>query len=122
MTQTIEEIGHNRLTIKTMENTAILAFEDSIDAETVPEIRESMKVLNVEPYHNYVIDLAKVRFLDSTGVGLFAFMLKNTNRYEGKMIFVGAEGQPRAVLGMVGFDELSLYRDNIEQALNDIRH
>jgi anti-anti-sigma factor len=66
---------------------------------------------------NIIIDLRRVEFMDSHGVGFFASLLKKTHNNKGCLIFVGAAAQPAAVLNMVGFNSPHVtYCDNIQQA------
>ena len=51
-----------------------------------------------------IVDLQRVAFLDSHGVGLFVSLLKRCHRNQGRLFVAGATGQPASVLKMVGLN------------------
>lgn len=74
-----------------------------VDAAIVQEMRPLLQDKIPANCSRLIVDLGKVDFLDSHGVGLFVSLLKKVHGNNGRLFFAGADGQPAAVLKMVGF-------------------
>ena len=95
---------------------ALITFRGQMDAATVQKIKPVLLAQLPVDISNIIVDLAKVEFLDSHGVGLFVSLLKRAHMHRGRLALAGAHGQPQSVLLMVGFNgELVTYcRDTRE--------
>ena len=88
-----------------------------VDAATVQQIRPALQQSVPANCAHLIIDLKKVDFLDSHGIGMFVSLLKKVHVNQGKLIFAGADGQPASVLKMVGFSgPFVAWCDTAEQA------
>lgn len=81
-----------------------LVFSSDLDAATVEHIKPALQVQLPAECAQIIIDLEKVTFIDSHGVGLFVSLLKRVHRLGGRLMIAGASGQPAAVLKMVGLN------------------
>lgn len=100
---------------------ATIRFFGFIDASTVEAIRPTLLEKLADRHSDIVIDMRKVDFLDSHGVGLFVSLLKRASKGGGKLYITGSEGQPAAVLQMVGLNEkLVTYCTSVQEANADI--
>ena len=99
------------------DNIAVITFSGQMDAASVQQIKPVLQQqLSVDAAH-IIVDLEKVEFLDSHGVGLFVSLLKRAHMNRGRLVLSGAEGQPAAVLLMVGFNgELVSYCKTVAEA------
>ncbi len=95
----------------------VISFKDDIDAVAVPFLKTEIDPYLNQDLKHIIVDLSEVKFLDSTGVGFFATLLKRAHANGGDLIFAGAIAQPRAVLEMVGFDDLAVYQPSVEEAV-----
>lgn len=95
----------------------VISFRDEIDAVAVPFLKTEIDPYLNQDLKDIIVNLTDVTFLDSTGVGFFATLLKRAHASGGDLIFAGATAQPRAVLEMVGFDDLAIYQPSVEEAL-----
>ena len=55
---------------------SILVMEDRIDAASALQFKERMRDLTQDAAHRVVLDLARVRFLDSSGLGAIVAVRK----------------------------------------------
>lgn len=83
---------------------SLLVFAGDLDAETVENIRPVLQAQLPDTCANIIVDLQRVDFLDSHGVGLFVSLLKRCHRNHGRLFVAGATGQPASVLKMVGLN------------------
>jgi len=67
----------------------IVAVEGDIDVETAPQLRERFDELLAEGEHSYVIDMAGVEFMDSSGLAAFVRLFKRVRIGEGDVRLCG---------------------------------
>lgn len=96
---------------------SVVRFFGFVDAGTVENLAPVITEKVPADCTNIIIDLDKVEFLDSHGVGFFVSLLKKVSlKNDGKLFFVGATAQPASVLNMVGFNGQRItYCDNMQQ-------
>jgi len=96
---------------------SIIRIFGFVDAATVDKIKPVVNAKLPPDCTQIIIDLEKVGFLDSHGIGFFVSLLKKVHAAKGRLIFVCARNQPASVLEMVGFNSsLVTYCDTLEQA------
>lgn len=84
---------------------SIITFFGALDAAAMQRIKPTLQESLSPTARNVIVDLRKVNFLDSHGIGLFVSLVKKLNAGKGRLYVAGAEGQPASVLKMVGLDE-----------------
>ena len=82
----------------------LVRFFGFIDAAMVEKVKPVIQNGLPSDCARLIIDLEKVDFLDSHGVGMFVSLLKKVHHNQGKLYIAGTEGQPASVLQMVGFN------------------
>lgn len=110
-------LAQNIFEIQNSTGYSIIRFFGDVDAGTVEQIRPVLQTGIPEFCPNIMLDLSKVDFLDSHGVGLFVSLLKRAHKNHGHLYIAASDGQPSAVLGMVGFNgTLVRYFGSAEEA------
>lgn len=94
---------HSVLKIENAGAHSTIRFFGFVDAGLIEKARPIVQAELPESCRNIIVDLSDVEFLDSHGVGFFASLLKKAHGRKGRLFFVAADGQPAAVLKMVGF-------------------
>lgn len=70
-----------KLEIKHLENLSIVVVrEKRLDAETAGDFKQQMLDLINQGYHNILLNLSEVDFMDSTGIGAIISSLKALDR------------------------------------------
>ena len=57
-------------------------------------------------YHNFVFNLERTTYLDSSGIGVFIHCLCDVQENNGSIYIIAMESQVKEVLHMVGIDRL----------------
>ncbi|MDD9901103.1 MAG: STAS domain-containing protein [Alphaproteobacteria bacterium] len=83
---------------------SLVRFFGYVDADTVEKVKPALQEQIPAGCKQLIIDLEKVEFLDSHGVGMFVSFLKRVHSNNGRLIIATPEGQPASVLQMVGFN------------------
>lgn len=104
--------------IENREDYALIRFSGFVDASTVVQARPVLQQQVPPTAKNFIVDLSGADFLDSHGVGLFVNLLKRVHRTGGRFYLAAADGQPLAVLRMVGFNNTYVtYCNDVRTAL-----
>ena len=107
----------NQLEIHNQPGFSTIRFYGFVDAATTEEARAIITAKISPDCSNIIIDLSRVVFWDSHGVGLFVSLLKKVHKNGGCLLLAAAAGQPASVLNMVGFNSaLVTYCENLQQA------
>jgi anti-sigma B factor antagonist len=71
---------------------AVIGLSGEVDVYSAPKLRETIKDLVDDGKYNIVVDLEKVAFLDSTGLGVLVGGLKRVKHHSGELgIICGQE-------------------------------
>ncbi len=106
------------VSIKKSKDIYILHFKGVLDSMVIAGLRHKIEDEMDSIFQHIILDLKEVEFLDSTAVGLLAYLLRKTHARSGRTLVTGAHGQPRAVLELIGFDDLVEYTESEEEALS----
>ena len=104
----------------------MLTVQGDIDLFTAPQLRQSVHDLLARGCRRIVVDLRRVAFLDSTGLGVLVGALKRARDEDGDLVLVGAQRPVRRVLSVTGLDKIfTLYTEldeAVDQALDEGGH
>ena len=89
---------------------ATLRIEGELDAMSVVELRPIISGLGEERPAQVVVDLSRLRLIDSSGVGAIVAMFKLVRGYGGNLVVTGVRDQPLAILRLLHLDRV-LIRD-----------
>ena len=87
-------------------NNQVGYVEGEIDTYTAPILRQELDAVEVVPNKKIILNLSKVNYLDSTGLGIFVAFYKRVTRENGQLAF--AELTPRLLrlFEITGLSEL----------------
>jgi anti-sigma B factor antagonist len=96
---------------------AIVDVEGEVDVFTAPKLREQIIGLLTAGKSKIVVNLAKVGFMDSTGLGVLVGGLKRVKEREGTLALAGATGTVLRVLSVTGLNSVFPLHDTVEDAV-----
>lgn len=88
-----------------------------IDVYTAPLVREKLDEQILGGRSELVVDLSKVSFLDSTGLGVLVGRLKLARSRGGHLRLVGADDRVLKVFSITGLDKVFEIHPSVEDAL-----
>jgi anti-sigma B factor antagonist len=94
----------------------VLELEGEIDLYTAPNLKQHIGELLEGGRANIAVDLGRVEFLDSTGLGVLIGGLKRCRERDGALALVGAGDSVRKVLSITGLDRVFPMHDRVEEA------
>ena len=99
-----------RVTILTLEGDLVIGEAETAFKKTVTRLLEQGHV-------HLLVDLAKVGFLDSSGLGALVRALTNTQKEGGTTKLLSAGPQVKKLLTMTNLDSVFETHDNLETAI-----
>lgn len=85
-----------------------------IDAYTAPKLKEELMPLAEQKRQTIVVDLSKVTYLDSTGLGIFVGALKKSHQNESEVILKNLTERVERLFTITGLNEIfTIQRDNV---------
>src|ERR1700722_3206274 len=104
------------VTVRKMDGTAIVAVAGEIDVYTSPLLQEQLVQVLREGTSSIVLDLSKVTFLDSTGLGVLITGLKRCRSADGDLVLVTAQPNVLKVLEITGLNDVFKIHDSVDDA------
>jgi anti-sigma B factor antagonist len=95
----------------------VMHLGGEIDVYTAPLVREKLDEQILSGRTDLVIDLSKVSFLDSTGLGVLVGRLKLTRSRGGHLRLAGADDRVLKVFSITGLDKVFEIHPDLESAL-----
>jgi anti-sigma B factor antagonist len=104
--------------IASKEPWTVVSVAGEIDLFTAPKLREQfLAALDDGPETDrLLVDLTRVSFMDSTGLGVLIGALRRMNEREGRMALVCSEGPVLRVLELTRLNEVFSIFDSVEDA------
>jgi anti-sigma B factor antagonist len=84
----------------------VLLIEGVLDALTAPEIRPTIDALVEEKRMSITLDLAHLRLIDSSGVGVIVSLFKRCRAFGGVVQVQGVQNQPLAIFKLLRLDRV----------------
>jgi anti-sigma B factor antagonist len=91
----------------------LFALDGNLDVATSPSLRAALLERAEHDHHEIIVDLSRLEFLDSTGLGA----RKRTAEHGGSLRLVAHEGQILRLLRITGLLEVFAVYPSIEAAL-----
>lgn len=95
----------------------MLEVSGEVDIYTAPKLREKLVELIDAGNDRIVVDLERVGFMDSTGLGSLVAGLKRIRERDGELAIVCTREPVLKVLGITGLDRVFPVHDSVEKAL-----
>lgn len=92
--------------------TAVIDLSGEIDVYTAPKFKESLINLIEEGYHDIVVDLQDVTFMDSTGLGALVGGLKRVKPLGGSLVLICNQDKILKIFEITGLNKVfPIYQD-----------
>src|SRR5689334_6766234 len=104
------------LSTRTVAGHHVLEVGGEIDVYTAPQLRERLIALVEEGARQVVVDLGRVEFLDSTGLGVLVGALKRLRGVNGDLSLVCAQERLLKIFRITGLDRVFTIHESIDVA------
>lgn len=105
--------------MKLIRNTLVVKFNGEFDMLIADKIRKEIdQVLENKQVKNLILNLEKVTFIDSSGLGVIIGRYKKIAQLSGKMYIVGARSNVAKILSFSGINKLVPMYDNEQEIIS----
>jgi anti-sigma B factor antagonist len=96
----------------------VVAVGGEIDVYTAPKLRDKITELVNAGHHELIIDMEKVDFLDSTGLGVLVGGLKKIRAQDGSMSLICSQDRLLKIFRITGLAKVFTIYDSEQTALS----
>lgn len=101
--------------------TSVIELNGEIDVYTSPKVKDAVGSLIDSGVYHIVIDLAHVRYIDSTGLGVLIGGLKRVREHGGSVNLVCDNPQIRKIFDITGLVKIFGIFDNEDAAVRALK-
>ena len=87
--------------ITTPNKDLIVRLFGEMDALGCNKIRDNLEMIATSESKNITLDLSKVEFLDSSGIGVIVFLYKRLKSQKRNLEITGVQGQPQELMKLL---------------------
>ena len=110
-----------RISQKTIQDIGILSVEGELDAEHSSQFKRALEKVRKAGGVHIILDLHKVSFIDSTGLGAFISLMRKLSEEGGRLRLTGLQDEVRSIFEITRLFRVFDISKDVEQALIDIK-
>jgi anti-sigma B factor antagonist len=95
----------------------VLPLEGEIDLHVSPEVGESLRRLVAKRPRVLVVDLARVTYLDSSGLAVLIEAMQNVHEYGGRFALAGVQESVKQIFDIARLDQVFQIFPDVDSAL-----
>ena len=101
----------------TTDDIEVVDVEGEIDVYTAPRLRELLIELVNNGHYQLVVNMEKVEFLDSTGLGVLVGGLKRVRAHDGSLDLVCTQERILKIFRITGLTKVFGIHESVDQAI-----
>jgi anti-sigma B factor antagonist len=95
----------------------VLTLAGEIDFHLSSEVADSLRAIVASHPARVIVDLAKVTYVDSSGLAALIVAMHNTRRYGGEFLLVGMQESVRPIFETACLDQVFRICSDLDNAL-----
>jgi anti-sigma B factor antagonist len=99
----------------------VLSLVGNLDAATASGLKQEVVAIAEAKKMRVAVDMASLKLIDSTGVGVLISLFKRTRAQGGALVFGGLVGQPKEIFRLLRLDRSLDLHPKLEDALAKLR-
>lgn len=107
--------------IKYEESYVIVLPDEEIEVYNISEIKEVLFDIIEKGNRYLVMDMSKVEYIDSSGLGVLVSVLKKVKHAEGKLVLVSPKSSVKQILNLTNLDKVFNIQDTLQNAIEEVR-
>ena len=105
------------LSTRTEGDRTVVEVGGEIDVYTAPRLREQLVDLVADGKYHLVVDMERVDFLDSTGLGVLVGGLKKVRAHDGSLQLICTQDRLLKIFRITGLTKVFPIHSSVEEAL-----
>ena len=106
-----------RLDHHTQDGSEVVDVEGEIDVYTAPRLRELLIELVNKGHFRLIVNMERVEFLDSTGLGVLVGGLKRVRAHDGSLDLVCTQERILKIFRITGLTKVFGIHDTVDEAI-----
>lgn len=98
-------------------DTCLVELRGELDVESCRSARKDFRALLDSPHRRFLMDMGRLTFIDSAGLGMLVRLLRRVREAGGDLVLVRANPSVRKLFRMTGLDALFTFAEDHEEAL-----
>ena len=113
----------NGFSVETEEKDAVVILNLSgyLDAHTAPQFEEEIETAIKEKKFKMVVNLEKLDYISSAGLGVFMGYIEDIRENDGDIIITNSSEKVYKVFDLLGFPNIFKIFDTMEESLNEFK-
>jgi anti-sigma B factor antagonist len=107
--------------IENKNDAVVVNIRGEVDLYSSPEVRKTILTLTKQRLPAIIINLAKVTYMDSSGIATLVEGLQQSGKYKGKFVIASLRSGVKEVFELSRLDKVFDIYENEEQALADLK-
>ena len=103
--------------IRRTADATVVALAGDVDLHHAPALHAALLDISESRPRRWIVNLADVPYMDSSGVGTLVYILRRVNAYKGKMALVAMNNRVRSVFEITKLDQFFTIRATEEEAM-----
>lgn len=116
-----QEINRFSYNIKSEDGITIFELIGELDMYTLPRAQEIVDMLVEQERFNILMDLSRLEYIDSSGIGFFTATLKILRDHNGDLKIVNLHPYIKRLFDLIHLDYFISIYDNIDEAISDFK-
>lgn len=108
------------LSTRTENDRTVVEIAGEVDVYTAPKLRETLIDLVAGGSYHIVVDMEKVEFLDSTGLGVLVGGLKRVRAHDGSLLLVCTNERILKIFSVTGLSKVFPMHASVAEALASV--
>lgn len=105
-----------------VEGVFVLQLTGEININSLTETRTKVDSFKLEQYSKIIIDLGKVSFFDSSGLGYLVVLIKQVKTNQGSIVFCSPNNLVKRLLSTIRIDKYVNIFDELDEALDYLQN
>ena len=102
-------------------NIIVLEIEGEIDAEHSPQFKKTLSKAFEENAKFFILDLKKVSFIDSTGLGILISLMRQLREKQGRLRLTGLQEEVRSIFEITRLFRVFEISQSVDLAIEEIK-
>ncbi|MCL5124394.1 MAG: STAS domain-containing protein [Deltaproteobacteria bacterium] len=103
--------------VQRKDGVVVISIDERLDALAAPKLKETVKKMSEESSTKLVIDLAKTKFIDSSGCGALVASLRTLLKNQGDLKIARPSPQAQTLFQLTRLHRVFEIYDNLDAAI-----
>lgn len=110
-----------KVTVNNFDYVVVLEVEGVVDAEHCAQLKKAIQKARTDGAQHFVLDLSKVGFIDSTGLGILISLMRQQRERDCELRLTGLQEEVRAIFEITRLFRVFDIAPSVREAVDALR-